>query len=65
MIEDGFGILGLITLAFVLSWRMHPQTIDLARGFVPRLPDHDLTRYGFFAVSIVGATINRQGGARS
>ncbi len=59
VIEDGVGLLGIITLAFVVSvWRLHPNTRDLAGGLVPTLPNHDLARYGFLAVSIVGATIS-------
>jgi Mn2+/Fe2+ NRAMP family transporter len=59
VIEDGVGLLGIITLAFVVSaWRLHPTTSEVARGLVPSWPDHDLTRYGFLAVSIVGATLS-------
>jgi len=58
-IEDGLGLLGLVTLAFVVSaWRLHPQAATVARGLLPTLPDHDLARYGFLAVSIVGATVS-------
>jgi Mn2+/Fe2+ NRAMP family transporter len=59
VLEDGFGILGLITLSFVVAaWRLHPDTGAMAHGFVPTVPRHDLTRYAFLAVSIVGATIS-------
>jgi len=59
MIEDGVGMLGLITLAFVVAvWRLHPPAGAVASGFLPRLPNHDLTRYAFLAVSIVGATVS-------
>ena len=58
-IEDGLGLLGLITLSFlVAAWWLHPDPGEVARGFVPRLPGHDLTRYAFFAVGIVGATVS-------
>jgi Mn2+/Fe2+ NRAMP family transporter len=58
-IEDGVGLLGLITLAFVVSvWRLQPDARQVASGFMPTLPGHDVTRYAFLAVSIVGATIS-------
>lgn len=59
IIEDGVGLLGIITLAFVVSvWHLHPDVRTVASGFVPSVPDHDVTRYAFLAVSIVGATIS-------
>lgn len=59
VIENGLGLLGVITLAFVVSaWHLQPETRLLANGLIPRLPDHDLTRYAFLAVSIVGATVS-------
>jgi Mn2+/Fe2+ NRAMP family transporter len=59
IIEDGFGVLGLITLSFVVAaWTLGPDRGALLRGLVPTVPDHHLTRYGFLAVSIVGATIS-------
>jgi Mn2+/Fe2+ NRAMP family transporter len=59
VIEDGIGLLGLVTLVFVVSvWRLHPPAATLARGFVPSSPRHDLVRYAFLAVSIVGATVS-------
>jgi Mn2+/Fe2+ NRAMP family transporter len=58
VIEDGLGLLGMITLAFVVAaYRLHPHAAALARGFVPTIPHHDRTRYAFIAVSIFGATI--------
>jgi len=59
VVEDGVGLLGIVTLAFVVSaWRLGPDPHSLARGFIPTLPGHELTRYAFLAVSIVGATIS-------
>ncbi len=59
IIEDGVGLLGTVTVAFVVAaWRLHPPVAAVAGGFIPRLPNHDLTRYGFLTVSIVGATIS-------
>jgi Mn2+/Fe2+ NRAMP family transporter len=59
VIEDGVGLLGMITLSFVVAaWRLHPHILPLARGFIPTIPHHDLTRYAFLSVSIVGATVS-------
>jgi Mn2+/Fe2+ NRAMP family transporter len=59
LIENGLGLLGLVTLSFVVAvWQLHPSARVLARGLVPSLPDHDLARYGFLTVSIVGATVS-------
>lgn len=59
VIEYGIGLLGLITLSFVVAaWRLGPDVSDLAAGFVPSLPDHHHVRYAFLAVSIVGATVS-------
>jgi len=59
VVEYGIGLLGLITLAFVASaWKLGPNPTDLAKGFVPTMADHDMTRYGFLAISILGATVS-------
>jgi Mn2+/Fe2+ NRAMP family transporter len=59
VIEDGIGLLGMVTLSFVVAaWRLHPDTHSIAEGFVPSTPHHDVTRYAFLAVSIVGATVS-------
>jgi Mn2+/Fe2+ NRAMP family transporter len=58
-IEDGLGCLGLVTMSFVVAaWRLHPDASALAHGLVPTLPGHGLVRYGFLAVSILGATVS-------
>jgi Mn2+/Fe2+ NRAMP family transporter len=58
-IEDGLGLLGLVTVSFVVAaWRLHPDSGALARGLIPAMPAHDAVRYGFLAVSIVGATVS-------
>jgi Mn2+/Fe2+ NRAMP family transporter len=58
-IEHGIGLLGLVTLSFVVAaWRLHPGSLDLAAGFVPSSPGHDVVRYAFLAVSILGATVS-------
>jgi Mn2+/Fe2+ NRAMP family transporter len=59
VIEDGIGLLGMVTLSFIVAaWRLHPDPAPLARGFLPTVPDHDLVRYSFLTVSIVGATVS-------
>ena len=59
VVEYGIGILGLITLAFVVSsWKLGPDPSDLAHGFVPTMASHDISRYAFLAVSILGATVS-------
>jgi Mn2+/Fe2+ NRAMP family transporter len=59
VIEDGIGVLGLVTLSFVVSaWKLGPDLGAVAHGFVPSLADHDRTRCAFLAVSIMGATVS-------
>ena len=59
IIEHGVGLLGLVTLAFVVSaWQLGPRTSDLAASLIPSWPTHDHTRYAFIAVSILGATVS-------
>ena len=59
VIEYGIGLLGLVTLSFVFSaWRLHPDAQSLIHSLVPTMPQHKVVRYGFIAVSIVGATIS-------
>ena len=58
VIEYGIGLLGLVTLSFVVAaCKLGPDAGDLAKGFVPSLASHDRIRYIFLAVSIVGATV--------
>jgi Mn2+/Fe2+ NRAMP family transporter len=59
IIEYGVGLLGLVTLSFVIgAWRLHPAIGAMARSLVPTLPQHHHTEYGFLAVSILGATVS-------
>jgi Mn2+/Fe2+ NRAMP family transporter len=59
IIEYGIGLLGLVTLSFVVAaWRLGPNPHDLTRSLIPSLPQHDAVRYAFIAVSIVGATVS-------
>jgi Mn2+/Fe2+ NRAMP family transporter len=59
VIEYGLGLLGLVTVSFVVSaWHLHPAPRALAASLLPTLPSHDPVRYAFLAVSIVGATVS-------
>jgi Mn2+/Fe2+ NRAMP family transporter len=59
LIEYALGLLGLVTLTFVISaWQLQPNVAHLAASLVPSLPTHHVTRYAFLAVSIVGATVS-------
>jgi len=58
-IEYGIGLLGLVTLCFVYAaYRLEPSPHDLLRSLAPSLPGHDLVRYAFLSVSILGATVS-------
>mgnify|MGYP003348765817 CR=1 FL=1 len=58
VIEYGLGLLGLVTLSFVVAaWKLQPDVADLAKGFIPSTASHDRIRYIFLAVSILGATV--------
>ena len=36
VIEDGIGLLGMVTLSFVVAaWRLHPDAGPIVRGFIP------------------------------
>jgi Mn2+/Fe2+ NRAMP family transporter len=58
LIEQGVSLLGLVTVSFlVAAIRQHPSAPAVAAALVPRLPDHEPARYGFLAVSILGASL--------
>jgi Mn2+/Fe2+ NRAMP family transporter len=58
-IENSTSLLGLVTLAFVVAaWRYHPPMGPILAGMLPTLPHHDPARYGFIAVSLLGAVIS-------
>ncbi len=59
LIEYGIGLLGLVTLCFVVSaFKLEPSATEWGRAMLPSLPTHDHIRYAFIAVSIVGATVS-------
>jgi Mn2+/Fe2+ NRAMP family transporter len=59
VVEYGIGLLGLVTLAFVMSaWTLQPDPASVASGFLPTMTDDHRARYAFLAVSILGATVS-------
>ncbi len=58
VIEQGVSVLGLVTLCFIVGAIMlHPSWMEVGKGFLPTLPQHDPASYWFTAVSILGASI--------
>lgn len=59
IIENGASILGLVTICFVVAAiKLHPRWSAVAHGLIPSLPDQGHAKYGFIAVSILGASIS-------
>jgi Mn2+/Fe2+ NRAMP family transporter len=59
VIEYGVGLLGLVTLVFVVAAiKLSPPWMHVLKGVVPTLPGHDRVNYWFLVVSILGATIS-------
>jgi Mn2+/Fe2+ NRAMP family transporter len=59
LIENGVCILGLVTISFVVAAiKLHPDWSSVATGFLTTVPHANKTRYGFIAVSILGASIS-------
>jgi Mn2+/Fe2+ NRAMP family transporter len=57
-IEQGVAGLGLVTLVFVVGgYVLHPDWLQVARGFIPSAPDTHVARYWFLATNILGASI--------
>jgi Mn2+/Fe2+ NRAMP family transporter len=58
-IENGASLLGLITISFVVAAiKLHPDWSSVGAGLLPSMPHNDKARYGFIAVSILGASIS-------
>ena len=58
VIEKGVSLLGLVTVAFVVTaFKLGPDWHVAAKSLVPSLPGHDSARYWFIAVSIMGASV--------
>jgi NRAMP (natural resistance-associated macrophage protein)-like metal ion transporter len=59
LIENGASVLILFTISFaVAAMKLHPEWGDVAQGFIPGTPANQKAKYGFIAVSILGASIS-------
>src|SRR5256714_5372309 len=59
LIENGVSLLGLVTISFaVAAVKLHPDWHAAARGLLPSLEGDQKAKYGFIAVSILGASIS-------
>ena len=59
LIENGVSLLGLVTLSFVVAAvKLQPNWGEAVHGFIPTLPGGQKAKYGFIAVSILGASIS-------
>jgi Mn2+/Fe2+ NRAMP family transporter len=59
LIENGVSLLGLVTISFVVAAvKLHPDWGNAAHGLIPTLPGGQKAKYGFLAVSILGASIS-------
>jgi len=59
LIENGASILGLVTISFVVAaLKLNPDWGAAGHGLLPGLPGDDKAKYGFIAVSILGASIS-------
>ena len=59
LIENGVSLLGLVTICFIVAAvKLHPDWHSAARGFLPGLDRDQKAKYGFIAVSILGASIS-------
>jgi Mn2+/Fe2+ NRAMP family transporter len=59
LIENGVSLLGLVTICFVVAAvKLHPDWHAAAHGLLPSLEGDQKAKYGFIAVSILGASIS-------
>jgi Mn2+/Fe2+ NRAMP family transporter len=59
VVEQGTAMLGLVALVFAVgAWKLHPHWGDVGVALLPSRPDHDVARYWYLAVSILGASIS-------
>ena len=59
LIENGVSVLGLVTICFIVSAiKLHPDWSSAAHGLLPSWPDAQKAKYGFIAVSILGASVS-------
>jgi Mn2+/Fe2+ NRAMP family transporter len=59
LIENAASLLGLVTISFVVAAvKLHPDWSSAAHGLLPTMPGDQKAKYGFVAVSILGASIS-------
>ena len=59
VVEQGTAIFGVVSLAFAVgAWKLHPQWNAVGASLVPSAPTHDVARYWYIAVSIIGASVS-------
>lgn len=59
VVEQGTALFGIVSLAFAVgAWKLHPQWNDVAAALLPSTPSHDVSRYWYIAVSIMGASVS-------
>ena len=59
LIENGVSLLGLVTICFVVAAvKLHPDWHAAGRALLPSLEGDQKAKYGFIAVSILGASIS-------
>ena len=59
LIENGASLLGFVTLSFLVSaFKLHPNWSSAGAAMIPSMPSSDKAKYGFLAVSILGASIS-------
>jgi Mn2+/Fe2+ NRAMP family transporter len=59
LIENGASLLGLVTISFVVAAvKLHPDWGSVTHGLLPSMPGDQKAKYGFIAVSILGASIS-------
>ena len=59
LIENGASLLGLFTVSFVVAAiKLHPDWGRVTDGLLPTFPTEQKAKYGFIAVSILGASIS-------
>ncbi|MFL5481632.1 MAG: Nramp family divalent metal transporter [Gemmatimonadaceae bacterium] len=59
LIENGASLLGLVTISFAIAaWKLNPDWSKVGSGMLPSMPGSDKAKYGFLAVSILGASIS-------
>ena len=59
VVEQGTAMFGIVSLAFAVgAWKLHPQWSAVGAALIPSAPSHDVARYWYIAVSIIGASVS-------